>query len=313
MKLFKRRAPADALPETGEPPKNIRVNRPRNERAIGPGDQPSNEALGESTSGVSQAGSGPMWRSAARIVAWGVFISALVGASIMLGRGFEDFVRSSKRFAIKTIEIEGNTQLSDEEIVTLAGLRLGENIFQFKGEEIETRLRSHPALRSVRVERGLPSRFTIRIEEYRPVALVALDKLYLLAREGIAYRPLEPGESVDLPIVSFADPDAPLEERRTRQQLLFEAASIIDAIDRHNSALLSELMELHIREDHRFILRFFDERMDVFLGRGDYPAKLGRLRVLLRELDERELRASRVHIDNELRPERVTVRLRLSE
>ena len=284
------------------PPKNIRVSRPSGEiDAERPGSEraPRFSRLRAS------------WKGAARIAGWSLFVAGLVAGSIALGRSFEEFVRSSPSFAIKLVQVEGNSQLNDEEILAAAGVALGENIFKYKSEEIEARLEKHPALREVSVERVLPSRFTIRVEEYRPVALLSLDGLYLLSREGVAYRALDAAEGYDLPIISLADPESLLDERPLRQRLLFEAASIIDTIDRHGGELLSELMEIHIRQDHRFVLRFFDERMDVFLGRGDYPSKLGRLREVLGELDERSLRASRVHIDNELQPERVTVKLRL--
>lgn len=308
MKLYKRRTKEPEL-EADEPPKNIRISRPASAQ---------NDDLTEAQ-GVHQERSERRARlvhrmkRAARMAAWCVFIAGLVTASITLGRSFEEFVRSSPSFAIRAIEIEGNTQLSDEEILAAAGLELGQNIFEFKGEEIEARLRQHPALRGVQVERILPGRFTIWVEEYRPIALLALDELYLLSREGIAYRPLADGEAADLPIISLAEPSELIEDRALRQRLLFEAASIIDAIDRHGGELLNELMEIHIRADHRFVLRFFDERMDVFLGRGDYPTKLERLRAILDELGTRSLRASRVHIDNEQRPERAIVRLKLSE
>lgn|SRR5690554_1526977 len=314
MKLFRRNRKAE-YPESLEPPKNARIAsaKARGAGSLREAGDSAHEGVGDDGSGASQGRFGPRVRALGRILAWGIFIGGLVTGSITLGRAFEEFVRSSPSFAIKVVEIEGNAQLSDQEILDASGIAIGDNIFHSKGEEIEARLRRHPALRAVSVERVLPSRFIIRVEEYRPIAIVALKELYLLSREGVAYQPLESTDGNDLPIISVEDAELFIRDRALRQRLLFEAASIVDAIERESGELLDELMEIHIRSDQRFVLRFFEERTDVFLGRGDYPTKLARLREILAELADRSLRASRVHLDNELRPERVTVRLKLSE
>jgi hypothetical protein len=54
----------------------------------------------------------------------------------------------------------------------------------------------------------------------------------------------------------------------------------------------------------------FTSGLRVRIGRGDVPAKLGRLAVLLHKLETEKLSASFVYMDDARRPERVAVRLR---
>ena len=73
------------------------------------------------------------------------------------------------------------------------------------------------------------------------------------------------------------------------------------------------LAELHVERDDGLSLTIGDDAMYVRLGHGPFRAKLTRLRTVLDELGRRGARAEYVYLDNERRPDRVTVRVREPE
>ena len=75
-------------------------------------------------------------------------------------------------FGVREVIIEGNECLRSEEVVQLTGVILGTNIFLIDEEQIKRRLQIHPLLDTATIERRLPDKLWVRIQERTPFALI---------------------------------------------------------------------------------------------------------------------------------------------
>jgi cell division protein FtsQ len=94
-------------------------------------------------------------------------------------------LKGSTLFAIKEISIEGGEKVKPAEVLSLIGIRVGENIFaaDLRGaEEVLLRL---PWVHRAKLRRALPSRIVVSLEERKPLAVVSLGREYRwVDREG---------------------------------------------------------------------------------------------------------------------------------
>lgn len=117
----------------------------------------------------------------------------LLVALFLVGLAFgiekiERFAMTSAHFQIEEIDFKGLVSLEKEELRYMAGIELGENIFNISPREIAQRLKTYPIIRSADVRRVLPRRVFITIEERSGIAYAeGKDKLYLIDREGFLF------------------------------------------------------------------------------------------------------------------------------
>ncbi len=105
---------------------------------------------------------------------------------ILLIAGLYTFLTSSI-FAIDEIRIEDNTLISDEEIINLSGVNIGDNMFKKTRGKVMDGLRENPYIADVKIKRKLPNIYIMSVEERRPVIAVAYEgKFVILDEQGYA-------------------------------------------------------------------------------------------------------------------------------
>ena len=68
-------------------------------------------------------------------------------------------------FDIKNIEIEGNSQISDEKLISISSLELHTNIFKFNKGLVKEKIKENAYIETVEVTRKLPSTVQITVDE----------------------------------------------------------------------------------------------------------------------------------------------------
>lgn len=86
---------------------------------------------------------------------------ALIGGAIV-------FAITSPLFNIKEIKVLNNSQVSSDTIISLAELKLDENIFKFYKGEVTRKIKENAYIESVSIERKIPSIVEIQVEERVP-------------------------------------------------------------------------------------------------------------------------------------------------
>ncbi|MDO8987083.1 MAG: FtsQ-type POTRA domain-containing protein [Coriobacteriia bacterium] len=118
----------------------------------------------------------------------------VVAVVLVIAVGSIALYRSSI-FLITKVEVMGNTQLSANEVRTLAAASPKATLLRFPAKEVSQRVSDSPWVRSVSVTRDFPDTMRIRVTEFVPSALVdgGGDIFWLVDSSGwvIAQQPQE--------------------------------------------------------------------------------------------------------------------------
>lgn len=91
----------------------------------------------------------------------------VVTASVAFLVGFR-WLTTSETLALKSIEVQGISHLSSQEVARIAGVQLGDNVLNLKIADMEERLSQNPWTDVVRVRRIPPGDLRISIQERVP-------------------------------------------------------------------------------------------------------------------------------------------------
>jgi cell division protein FtsQ len=256
-------------------------------------------------------------------------VCGFVVGAVLLGRFVQQHLTTAPAFAIDQIDVQGLARLERAELLEAAGVELGMNVFARAPEEMRARLMRHPWVVSAEVRRRLPSRVEIVVRERQPVALMVVEAcaaertgredepgcdepstLYLVSDEGKMFKRLSGKDPVDLPVITGVT------RQRVASDADFSRAVLVDAVallhEYRNSGLWqrSAIGEIHLEANDGFSLYVGDDLTYVRLGAAPFTQKLLRMKRVFERLEREHARAEYIYLDNEQRPERVTVRLR---
>lgn len=142
-------------------------------------------------------------------------IGLLLGATYGIRQAIEHTFHRNPDFRLKEIMLNPNDVLDEASLVSLLGIDLSANIFDFNTDALELKLLEMPAISSAEVERHLPGTLNFRITTRKPVAWIACPEdgfpavrqagSLLVDPEGFPY-PCPPGQAASarqLPILQF--------------------------------------------------------------------------------------------------------------
>lgn len=193
-------------------------------------------------------------------------------------------------FKVKTIEYTGLTRYSEEEITATLGIELGENLYSFKANELEQKIKDeYPYLGEVNIKRSLPSTLKINIvEKTAKCYLNVHDTYYLLSDDLLVVEesktPYKDEKLVELRCNEVAYCIVGKYLRFTSEgsynayEKLYEAMTKFDIIEK------VDYIELKTRFDIYFK---YDNRIEVYIGDSiDVDMKIRFFKGILTKLEE---------------------------
>lgn len=230
-------------------------------------------------------------------------IAALGWGSV---RGWE-WLHTAPRFAIQRISFIGLSKVAEADLLRLAALGSGQNLFALDVAQTERAMASHPWVQEISISRRLPDGLSVEVKEHAPAALLALGELYLVNEDGRSFRRVQPGDSLDLLLVTGLERDAYVEDNAAAAARVAEAIRVARAYESSPAGEQAPLSEARL-EGHTVAL-LTTRGEELRLGEGELEAKFERLARVRRELKARELRAEVIHLDNRARPDWVAVKV----
>jgi cell division protein FtsQ len=243
-------------------------------------------------------------RVASYVIAGGIGLLGAIGAVGAAAR----YLCTSPDFALSEIRFTGLSHVAGEDLRRLGGIAEGENLFTADLTEVERRIRQHPWVRSVSVERQLPHRLQVHVCEWVPVAILDLGHLYLVSEDGEVFRRVGAGDDFDLPLITGIARDAYVDRRDEFGPVLKEAVAAIEAYGRTPLAQRETLSEVHLDAERGVSLRLGKNAYSVKLGSSPFEEKLARLIRLDAELKRAQAQAEVIHLEGRSRPGWVAVR-----
>lgn len=234
----------------------------------------------------------------------------VIVASIAVAWGIRHHVLTSKRFAVRTVRVEGTYRRSPEQVVNTAGISVGMNIFALDLENARVRVLQDPWVETATVERKLPSTISIKITEREAAAAVAVGAdLYLTTPGGQLFKRLEPTDPSDLVVITGVDPQQISTERDRVIGRVRMALDLLADYERKGPNRTHPAQEIHLSDDGTMRMIVGKSPVVVELGRPPYRKKVLRAARVLAEVTRRKANPAVVFLDNEAHPERVVVRM----
>src|SRR5438270_11874153 len=104
-------------------------------------------------------------------------VIAIIGGIYLGGRtAAKRFFIDNPDYQLSRIEVQSDGTLQREQILAVADLREGENIFRVNLGRVRARLQELPQVDEVEIVRKLPSEIDIRIVERKPIAWITGEK-----------------------------------------------------------------------------------------------------------------------------------------
>ena len=120
--------------------------------------------------------------------------------------GTRSGARKMAFFRVRAVEVKGTRYLPPEEIVARLGVDTLVSLWD-DTEPLRRKLRAHPQISAVEIERKMPGTLVVTVDEKLPVALVPTAK-GLLPYDSLGKQlPIDPTRgALDLPVVATSDP-----------------------------------------------------------------------------------------------------------
>ncbi len=110
---------------------------------------------------------------------------------------------NSGLFAVKSIEVTGNSQLTDAEIILGSGIRLNQSIFMVQSRRIEAGLKKSPWIGEVRIVKKYPDTVELLVRERVPFGvLMYRGNGLLISEDGMVLQLMDKDRRMPLPRIT---------------------------------------------------------------------------------------------------------------
>ena len=201
----------------------------------------------------------------------------LSGPLAIAMRSMRSFVADNRYFAVRQIEVHGGEKVGGSEIVAIAGLRQGMNIWNVDAVAIEKKIARHPWVRRVLVRRDFPRRVVIDFEERTPRAIIGVGKLYYVDADGVVFKEVDSGENIKYPMLTGIYAEALMHGDPAARKRIRDAVRLADLMAQHSHTL----SEIHFEAADRLVVYPTKFPVAWRLGWGDWEEKIARLERLL--------------------------------
>jgi cell division septal protein FtsQ len=225
------------------------------------------------------------------IVSLVLILFSLVGAGLFgAQRLLNSVFFANPDYAVHSVEVKTDGDLGRDAVVRAAQIEDGSNIFSINISSVEDLLRALPQVEEVNVQRLLPDKLVIVVQERRPIAWIAsadpnktsfnFEGVYLVDRRGIVLKPKGSApEYTTLPIIIGVD----LSSVTVGQPIDKDAVkAALDLIRDCPEVLQSRFQIATIDVSREYCLAVTDkQRINVTFGPDDLTNQLQRLSMLL--------------------------------
>lgn len=161
-------------------------------------------------------------------------------------------------FTLSEIRLDGAKYLTEEDILRIGNIYMGEPLFQLETNVVQSRLSKDLRIEEVSVRRKLPHSLEIKIKERRPIATISCDYGYLdLDRSGIILDSYKTIKTMQIPMIT----GAAIRDLYIGDTIDDELVKkILDFLQRLNEDTLNHLSEIAIVEQDYIVMYTATER-----------------------------------------------------
>jgi len=167
-------------------------------------------------------------------------------------------------FAVQEVDVEGIHSVSAAEVKRLSGIVPGSNIFVVNEKAVKERLLLHPLIKEARLERDLPHRVVLRVQERVPLVLVPVEGGFVgIDEDGCCLLRVGSLAEINLPVVTgFELPGGGVLGEPAGVKILEE---VLGAVKQFSPVLMKEIAEINAAQPEE--LRIYTlSRVEIKVG-----------------------------------------------
>lgn len=195
-----------------------------------------------------------------------------------------ELVTGMTLFSLERIEVSRMKRISRDEIIALAGVKLGDPMLSLDLRRMAEQMEKNPWIETLKVRRRFPGTLNIEITEREPVAVVNMGYLYYLDAKGDIFKPLTEGDRLDFPILTGITAEDLGRDPVGTRTMIRTALGIMGLLGKGTNFRLEDVSEIHLDKGYGYTLFTARGGIPVKLGNRDFPAKLARFSRIYGEL-----------------------------
>jgi len=208
-----------------------------------------------------------------------LFLLCLGALSLGLISGYQ-FLSSAQWFRVQDIVVTGVEGSMREALIKLSGITDEDSLLSVDIAAVERTIKKHPWIKHVSVTRSFPRTLHIEVHHEEPIAVVVLDRMCLMDREGVLFKDIEKDDPIDFPIVTgLSRGDEGVSGHLKRVGSFLTTYSLWSAV-----LPARDLSEIHVEEDGALSVYFSELPFRVSFGRGDFAKKIISLQRIIKHL-----------------------------
>lgn len=227
------------------------------------------------------------------------FLAAMVFGFCFLGWRTYEWTERTGMFQVTGVDVKGVRHLTEDDVKAVAGVFTGQNIFKADIQGAAERARANPWVKEVSIERRLPNRISMVIEERVPtVILETAGGRYLTDGDGVVIERLRKDVSPGwrLPVVAIKGASARPGEQVAGEEMA-EALALVAEIASRGGWRPADVT---VKAERVAALTIVYVGHEIRIGGGNYGEKLRRLGEVMADIRQRGVAFAYV----DLRPER---------
>ncbi|MGB9698614.1 MAG: cell division protein FtsQ/DivIB [Thermodesulfobacteriota bacterium] len=237
------------------------------------------------------------WRRRQRHIGWPGWLKqigkralnlATVASLVFLGNNVYRYFVLTTQWKLNEIRVVGCVHAKEAELLDLARLDLGMEIWRLNLTELTQSLIKHPWIEKVQVRRDWSRQaLIIEVQERTARAIILLDDLYLVDRQGKVFKKVGPKEKVDLPLLTGLESKGIKKQDEEGERLIKQALELLDLLAYRQIINEHNISEINLHKQRGLTLYTLDKSLPIYLGWGDYKDKLNRLEKVLADIQKK--------------------------
>ncbi len=213
-----------------------------------------------------------------RVLTWLIpSVVAVVAAAVAFLCFFTDY------FSVVEVRMHGCRNLPVNSLQKTASGYVGANILTFPLAELRGKFMDFPEVREVTFKRRLFHKIDCYLREREPVALVSLDEIAEVDREGVVIPVASGAGQLDLPVITgISEEEIGGSSGRGK---LAKALEVLELLKIFGFSPAEQLSEIHM-DGENVVLVWIDTGTLIQLGREQFQERVRKLRTVYQALEE---------------------------
>ena len=197
-----------------------------------------------------------------KICKWLTLFCIIIGGII--------YAMLSPIFNITSIEVSGNSKISSETILSLSGLSINQNIFNFSTSQVRNNIKQNAYIESVEISRSLPDKVEITVEERVATYALTIGNAYAYINNQGYILEITSNKG-RYPIISGYE--TPVEQIKEGSRLvtddlekLNDVLRIMEAASIGDNNISELITQINIADKTNYILTLEKEKKTIYLG-----------------------------------------------